>query len=566
MARKLLKATTNAEILSYFINQNPEVASEIDLPVQGESTAPIGQIIMDNQRYKNLFINTVNMIGLTVIKENRWENPWDIFTNKGSLRYGQQIREIILDLAKVHDFNEFYEDKDKFLDTEVPDVYQYIHQINFQKWYEVTVNDSELQLAFLNEDDGLYKFIENSIANLYESYKYDKYLVDKYQLCRRIIDGTITSKQIPNYNSKTPREVLSFMKGISNKMAFRSPNYNPAGVRRATSLDDQYLLIDAEREGINSTEIYATSYYLNEAQVKTNLALIDSFSEHDTARLSELLGSAYVPFTDSDLVALSKVVGVTVANDFFMDYFYMLDGSPEGKKQTEFMNPVTLDRNIFLHTWLCVSTSPFANACVYVTDEPAVTSVSVTPSTATVSAGQDVQLKANVTTTGFANKSVQWSIEGKTGASVDVSGKVAVASDFDNTGSGTAGVYDIEITTILETGDIVEVNGIKYTVDATTQDTIAKQITALKSALNVATITDTLSIGGSSPHCTLTEKSGYYGLTNTPVVTLTKASGSSGAIDFDTTTEGALPGNKLKVTATAVYDNTKSAVAVITVA
>ena len=133
MARKLLKATSNAEILSYFINQNPEVASEIDLPVQGQSTAPIGQIIMDNQRYKNLFINTVNLIGLTVIKENRWENPWDVFTNKGSLRFGQQIREIILDLAKVHDFNEFYEDKDKFLDTEVPDVYQYIHQINFQK-------------------------------------------------------------------------------------------------------------------------------------------------------------------------------------------------------------------------------------------------------------------------------------------------------------------------------------------------------------------------------------------------------------------------------------------------
>ena len=566
MARKLLKATSNAEILSYFINQNPEVASEIDLPVQGQSTAPIGQIIMDNQRYKNLFINTVNLIGLTVIKENRWENPWDVFTNKGSLRFGQQIREIILDLAKVHDFNEFYEDKDKFLDTEVPDVYQYIHQINFQKWYETTVNDAELQLAFLSEDDGLYKFIENTIANLYESYKYDKYLVDKYQLCRRIVDGTITSKQIPDYNNKTAREVLSFMKGISNRMAFRSPNYNPAGVRRATRHEDQYLLIDAMREGINSTEVLATSYFLNEADVKTNLALIDSFSEQDTARLTELLGDAYVPFTDSDIAELEKVVGVTMANDFFMDYFYMLDGSPEGKKQTEFLNPVSLDRNVFLHTWLVVSTSPFANACVFVTDEPSVSSVSVTPSTATVSKGQELQLKANVTTTGFANKSVQWSIEGKTGASVDVSGKVAVASNYDSTGSGTAAVYDIEITTILETGDIVEVNGIKYTVDASSQDTIAKQITALKSALNVATITDTLTIGGSSPHCTLTEKSGYYGLTNTPVVTLTKASGSSGAIDFDTTTEGALPGNILRVTATSIYDGTKSANSVITVA
>lgn len=43
MAKPVIKATTNAEILSYFINQNPELASEIDLPVQGESTIEIGK-------------------------------------------------------------------------------------------------------------------------------------------------------------------------------------------------------------------------------------------------------------------------------------------------------------------------------------------------------------------------------------------------------------------------------------------------------------------------------------------------------------------------------------------
>ena len=192
----ILKATTNSEIISYFLNVNPELQAEIDLPVQGESSVEIGRNIVDNARYRNKFINTVNLIGLTIIKENRWDNPWDIFTNKGRLRFGQQIREIILDLAKVHDFNENYADKDKFLDTEVPDVYQFIHQINFQKWYEQTINENELRMAFDEEENGLYKFIENTVANLYESYKYDKYLVDKYQLCRRIVDGTITPYKI----------------------------------------------------------------------------------------------------------------------------------------------------------------------------------------------------------------------------------------------------------------------------------------------------------------------------------------------------------------------------------
>ena len=107
----ILKATSNAEILSFIINQNPELSEEINLPVQGESVKPIGKLIMDNERYKNAFINTINLIGLTVIKENRWNNPWQSFTDKGMLRFGQQIREIIQDLAKVFDYNKSYADK-----------------------------------------------------------------------------------------------------------------------------------------------------------------------------------------------------------------------------------------------------------------------------------------------------------------------------------------------------------------------------------------------------------------------------------------------------------------------
>lgn len=432
--QNLLKATSNAEIISYFLNVNPELKAEIDLPVQGESTIEIGKTIVDNARYKNKFINTVNLIGLTIIKENRWDNPWDIFTNKGRLRYGQQIREIILDLAKVHDFNENYVNKSKFLETEVPDVYQFIHNINFQKWYEQTVNDNELRMAFTDEEgDGLYDFIEKVVGNLYETYKYDKYLVDKYQLCRRIVDGTITSKKIEDYANKTPREVLSVMKGVSNLMSFKSPNYNPAGVRRATPLRDQYLLIDALREGINSTEIYATSYFLNEAQTKTNMAMIDTFSETDDARLTELLGDAYTPFTEAEKTELAKVVGVAFANDLFMDYYYALDDTPEGKTEREFENPTTLDKNLILHTWQVISTSPFANACVFVTDDISVTSVSISPETATVTKGQTLQLKATVGTTGFANKSVKYEVDATSeegGAKINTSGVLSVPSDF----------------------------------------------------------------------------------------------------------------------------------------
>lgn len=410
-SKNLLKATSNAEILSYIINQNPELKAEIDLPVQGESVKPIGQIIIDNQRYRNMFINTINLIGLTIVKENRWENPWAEFTDKGMLRRGQQIRELVIDLAKVFDYNKNYDNKTKFLETAIPDVYQYIHDVNFQKVYETTINESELLMAFDDEENGIYDLIVKFISNLYETYDYDKWLVDKYQLCRRIIDGTITAVNIDD--SQDAREILASMKAISNRIAFKSPKYNPAGVRRATKFDDQYLMLDADREAITTTSVLATSYFLNEAQTRTNMTLIDSFSDTDEERLAELLEEAYVPFTAGEKTALSTILGVIISRDFFMDYHRALDANPEtnGKRQVEFENPTTLERNVFLHAQDVISTSPFANACVFTSATPSVESVSVSPATANVVKGSTLQLSASVSTTGFANKSVVWSVD-----------------------------------------------------------------------------------------------------------------------------------------------------------
>ena len=79
---KVLKVNNDSELLSFIINTTPELASNIDLPVQGESIAPIGKLIMSNERYKNAFINTINLIELTVIDRNYWENPWEVFANR----------------------------------------------------------------------------------------------------------------------------------------------------------------------------------------------------------------------------------------------------------------------------------------------------------------------------------------------------------------------------------------------------------------------------------------------------------------------------------------------------
>lgn len=63
------------------------------------------------------------------------------------------------------------------------------------------------------------------------------------------------------------------------------------------------------------------------------------------------------------------------------------------------------------HYWGIKSTSPFKQAVVFTTDTIGVTSVAVSPATATVTAGQNLQMSATVVTTGFANKAVVWSVD-----------------------------------------------------------------------------------------------------------------------------------------------------------
>lgn len=426
--KNTIKAKNSAELLSYIINVTPELRENIDLPVQGQSIAPIGKIIMNNERYRNAFINTVNLIGLTVIKRNGWDNPWN-FTKRGTLRFGQQIREIINDLCNVYDYNENFSNKQRFLQTVVPNVLNYMHEVNFQKFYQTTTSDAQLAMAFETED--LFTYIDDAIAMLYESLKYDTYIVDKYMLCRRILDGTVTSVKIADFANKTTREIVAEMKGISNKMTFRSPNYNPAGIRRATRFEDQITIVNTDFDGKITTEVLATSYFRNDAEMKTQMALIDGFSDYDKERLTELLGSAFVDFTADELTALAKIPAMIIAREWFMDYDYALN-TESGEKQTEFYNPTTLENNHFLHAWRVFSTSPFENAVVFTQDDIAVTSVAVSPATATVSKGQELKLSANVKTTGFANKAVVWSIlsrvEGMNVVTISADGTLKVPS------------------------------------------------------------------------------------------------------------------------------------------
>ena len=450
--RRTLSTKDSSKLLNFMANTDPVLREAIDLPQQGADIPEIGKIIMSNTRYKNAFINAVNVIALTLIIDDAWANPWEDFTNQGQIRYGQSVREMILDLVDAEDYNENMNNPTHFLETVVPNVLNYMHEINFQKFYKSTVNDQEIALAFY-DSTGIFDFIQAVYNNLRKSYVYDRYIVDKYQIQRRLVDGTIPSKEIPNFDTNTVRENVSIMKEYSNNMTFLSPNYNPAGLRLATPFDRQRTIISTGLEARISTEVLATSYFRNDAELKTKLALIDGFAENDWSRLAKLLKEQYKPFTEKEIERLQSVVGLIISDNFFKDYYYALDGQAD-TINTDFRNPETLSRTMWLHAWRIFSTSPFEQCLAFTKDTNSVTSVTVSPATATITKGQTLQLKAIVEVTGITNKSVVWSIDEDSASknvTINQDGVLKVASTseatsvtvtatsvFDKTKTGTA--------------------------------------------------------------------------------------------------------------------------------
>lgn len=562
-----LKVNSDAELLSFIINESPVLKSEIDLPVQGESLAPIGRIIVNNERYKNAFIDAVNLIGLTMIDRNYWDDPWENFTNNGYMSFGDSARELAVDIADVFDYNYYATDVDHFLENVVPNIYEYIHPLNYQKFYKTTTSDAQIAMAFTNEG-GLMSLIDEIISSLYEGYKYDKYIVNKYMLCRRFLDGTVTSVQIENYASLSARQRVAAMKNISNLMTFRNPNYNPAGLRIATPFNKQIAIVNTDFEASLSTEVLATSFFMNEAEMKSRMALVDGFGNHDVARLTEVLGSQFIAFTSGELTALSHVPACIIDDEWFQNKTYRLDGAAEtdvegvftergqaGLKRTSFYNPETLKNNHWLHYWGIKSTSPFKQAVVFTTDSVGVTSVAISPSTASVYAGQDIKLSATVTTTGFANKAVIWSVDSTSaaaGVKISQDGKLSIPPTVSASSEITVTATSVYDSSVYNTATITVASSTVPSITSVTV-TAAGSATSITEAATLQMSATVVRTGNASQAVTWSVDSdaatGGFTISSTGLLTA----------PADTALE------EVTVTATSVFDDTKKGTKKLTV-
>lgn len=419
---------TSTDILNAIRNENGGYYQSVVPIADGttDSIRQIGSVVMGDAQLQNAFLNAlINRIGRVIITSKMYENPWAGF-KKGMLEYGETVEEIFVNIAKPHQFDPEVAENEIFKRV-IPDVRAEFHPMNYQKFYKVTVSNDQLRQAFLSWQ-GITDLIGKIIDSLYTGANFDELVTMKYLVARFALAGNIHPINIPAVNAENAKSIISTIKGISNELEFLKDEYNISGVMTTSPKSDQYLIMNAKFDAVIDVEVLATSFNMNKAEFMGHRVPIDNFdlSKGEIARLNELFKDdpSYKPFTEDELTRLKTIPCVLVDKDWFMVF-------DNYQNMTEQYNGQGLYWNYFYHVWKTFSVSPFSNGVLFTTETPAITKVTVSPSTASIEKGQMLQLTSTVEGTGFIDKDVTYSIAGNNKATTTISanGLLKVGAD-----------------------------------------------------------------------------------------------------------------------------------------
>lgn len=157
-------------------------------------------------------------------------------------------------------------------------------------------------------------------------------------------------------------------RGTSNLLPFMSSEFNEAGVKTNTPKERQVIFMDAMFNAQYDVNVLASAFNMDKADFMGRLFLIDNWSEFDNERFDVIRANSdgIEEVTTEELAQLKNVKAVILDENWFQVY-------DNNNKFTEKYVASGLYWNYFYHTWKTVSNSPFANACVFVTDDATIT-------------------------------------------------------------------------------------------------------------------------------------------------------------------------------------------------
>lgn len=393
MAKRIAASTLNASTMDIInvIRQNasyeyqqyvPEVTQASDIP-------KVGEIIYGTPAFANQFINAlVNRIALVRVQSSNFNNPYKAL-KKGYLEFGESVEDIFVNIARVVEFDPEKAAAREFQRT-FPDVKSAFHVMNWRVMYPVTIQDEDLKQAFLSLD-GVQKLIAKIVDSVYTAAEYDEFLLFKYLLIKAISHGKMAPVSI-GAGTDLSEAAVAF-RATSNLLPFMKSDYNVANVLNPTPKDRQIIFMDATFNAQYDVEVLAAAFNMDKADFMGRLYLIDDWTTFDNNRFAVIRENSdgIEEVTTDELTLMDNVKAVMVDEEWFQVY-------DNNNKFTEKYVAAGLYWNYFYHTWKTVSSSPFANAVVFV---PTTASITAPETLKVVVVGKDTSPEATVFTLKF---------------------------------------------------------------------------------------------------------------------------------------------------------------------
>lgn len=368
MAKRVAVSTLQASTIDILnvIRQNASYDYQQNVPaVTKASDIPkVGEIIYGTPAFANQFLNAlVNRIALVRANSATFNNPYSAL-KKGFLEFGETVEEIFVNIAKVVDYSA-EKGEARELKRTMPDVRSAFHAMNWRVMYPVTIQDEDLRLAFLNEG-GVTALIAKIVDSIYTAAEYDEYLLFKYLLIKAVSHGKMYPLAVgtdANLNDAAEK-----YRGISNLLTFMKKEYNASGVQTTTPKERQAIFMDAMYNAKYDVNVLASAFNMDKATFTGNLHLIDDWTTFDNDRFNVIRANSdgLEEVTAAELALMKDVKAVMVDTEWFQVY-------DNNAKFTEKYVASGLYWNYFYHVWKTISSSPFSNAVVFVTDTATIT-------------------------------------------------------------------------------------------------------------------------------------------------------------------------------------------------
>ena len=381
---------------------SPQYKERVPVATQ-ENIAEVGNPILNFQAVRNEFLdNLVNRIGLVIITSRSYNNPLKSF-KKGLMSLGETVEEIFVNLIKAEPYY-LVDDmgmsaaEDEFK-RRIPDVRAVFHTRNRQDKYPVTIQNDDLRTAFLSYE-GVENLVSKIIEAVYTSDEYDEFLLMKNVFFEAGLRGALRPITVPGLTDDTSaKQTMTVFRQTALDLTFMRSDSNFMGVTTHTPIDEQVIFILSSVAASVDVEVLASAFNMDKTNFIGRRVIVDDFG------------------------GLEKEGVIAIATD--VDWFMVFDNY---LTMTSDYVASRLYYNYFLHHWETLSYSPFKNAVAFTTQAPAVTKVTVTPSTASISkaTGGQLQLSATVYGTGLVSPNVKWTVTEDANASIDSTGKLTV--------------------------------------------------------------------------------------------------------------------------------------------